>query len=114
MGRTGGMGGTGPGGAGGHTPPRATKPRRRVSDRTRSGWGPSASAKKLAVSPMQLVVGVLIVCSMRTWTLAQSRTDAALRVTVVDPSGAVIVGGEVPVTPNAPSGGNAAAAPVRN
>ena len=41
---------------------------------------------------------------------AQARTDTALRITVVDPSGAVIVGARVTVTPTLPMQGGADAA----
>ena len=46
------------------------------------------------------------------WTLAQSRADATLRVTVIDPSGAVIVGAEVTVTASASSGSASVVTPL--
>ena len=46
--------------------------------------------------------------------LAQARADATLRVTVVDPSGAVIVGAQVTVAPNTAGGASTAATPVSN
>src|SRR6185295_12118907 len=53
-----------------------------------------------------------LMCGWSAIAAAQSRPDATLRVTVVDPSGAVIVAAAVTVTPNAPSSPAVAAAPV--
>jgi len=53
---------------------------------------------------MRAIVELLVVCLLPTWAVAQQRPDATLRVTVVDPSGAVIVGAQVTVKPNAASG----------
>jgi len=46
--------------------------------------------------------------------LALARADATLRITVVDPSGAVIVGAQVTVKPNTVSSAGAAATPINN
>jgi Carboxypeptidase regulatory-like domain len=53
------------------------------------------------MNKMRVLVAFLM-CWWPVFALAQSRTDATLRVTVVDPSGAVIVGAQVTVTPSAP------------
>src|SRR2546426_11311581 len=63
---------------------------------------------------MRAIVGLLVVCLLPTWAVAQQRPDATLRVTVVDPSGAVSVGAQVTVTPNAPSGPVSPVTPVSN
>jgi hypothetical protein len=51
---------------------------------------------------------VFLMCALPVFALAQARADATLRVTVIDPSGAVIVGAQVTVKAAAP----ADAAPV--
>ncbi|HEV8345177.1 MAG TPA: carboxypeptidase-like regulatory domain-containing protein [Vicinamibacterales bacterium] len=56
---------------------------------------------------MRAFVGFLIVYSLPIWAAAQARTDATLRITVVDPSGAVIVGAQVTVKPDIVPGGAA-------
>ena len=62
---------------------------------------------------MRAFVGFLIVYSLPTWAAAQARADATLRVTVVDPSGAVIVGAQVTVKPDfVPRGAATPATPV--
>ena len=63
---------------------------------------------------MRAIVGLLVVCLLPTWAVAQQRPDATLRVTVVDPSGAVIVGAQVTVKPNAASGPVSPVTPVSN
>ena len=54
---------------------------------------------------MKALVGFLVAVLFQLTALAQPRTDATLRITVVDPSGAVIVGASVRVAP--PAGGAA-------
>src|SRR5262245_13446720 len=54
------------------------------------------------------VFAAFLMCGWSVVAAAQSRPDATLRVTVVDPSGAVIVGAAVTVTPNAPAAGTTA------
>ncbi len=56
----------------------------------------------------------LLICLWPAGAAAQSRSDATLRVTVVDPSGAVIVGAEVTVKTNAPVSPSSAAASISN
>src|SRR3989441_8436122 len=63
---------------------------------------------------MRAIGGLLVVCLLPTWAVAQQRPDATLRVTVVDPSGAVIVGAQVTVKPNAASGPVSPVTPVSN
>jgi hypothetical protein len=53
---------------------------------------------------MKTLVGVLIAVLVPTLAAAQPRADATLRVTVVDPSGAIIVGARVTLTPSAEGG----------
>jgi len=50
---------------------------------------------------MKTFVSFLIIALFPALAAAQSRTDATLRVTVVDPSGAVIVGARVVLSPSA-------------
>src|SRR4051794_23013080 len=56
---------------------------------------------------MKTLVGGLIALLIPVLAFAQPRADASLRITVVDPSGAVIVGAQTTLTP---AGAGAAAA----
>jgi len=53
---------------------------------------------------MKTLIGVLIAALVPALAAAQPRGDATLRVTVVDPSGAIIVGAHVTLTPSAEGG----------
>jgi hypothetical protein len=53
---------------------------------------------------MKILIGVLIAALVPALAAAQPRADATLRVTVVDPSGAIMVGARVTLTPSAEGG----------